>query len=251
LAGGKEGGEDSLFLSKEGGVVTDEQSSYRSGFPSGAAAPLTGPVGESLRGPSFVGLEAAPRDLPMVLAGVARLLGTNRRIYCADGCNRFDPYRFSQWARSMGMDPTAVLSRVYLSRAFTIHQMAALATEELPRLSIDPEPPLVVFLGIETLFLDEQVPHFEREHLFRRTLGALTNLRRRGFSLLATVSPEDRSDVRGVPSGRLWRQLLTRSADVMTRLRSFGGGAFLFEGSRRPLDKQGASDRKLLHDIQV
>lgn len=234
-------------------MVTEEQSSYRSGFSSGVvSAPLTGPVGESLRGPSFVGLEAAPRDLPMVLAGVARLLGTNRRIYCADGCNRFDPYRFSQWARSMGMDPTAVLSRVYLSRAFTIHQMAALATEELPRLSIDPEPPLVVVLGIETLFLDEQVPHFEREHLFRRTLGALTTLRRRGFSLLATISPEDRSAAdRGVPSGRLWHQLLTRSADVMTRLRSFGGGAFLFEGSGRPLGKQGKPDRKLLHDIQV
>ena len=232
--------------------MTEEQSSYRSGFPPGAGALLTGPVGESLRGPSFVGLEAAPRDLPMVLAGVARLLGTNRRIYCADGCNRFDPYRFSQWARSMGLDPTAVLSRVYISRAFTIHQMAALATEELPRLSTDPEPPLVVLLGIETLFLDEQVPHFEREHLFRRTLGALSDLRCRGFSLLATVSPEDRSAAaRRVPSGRPWRQLLTRSADVMTRLRPFGAGAFLFEGSGRPIDKQVGGDRSLLHDIQV
>ena len=199
----------------------------------GGAVQLTGPIGASLRGPSFVGLQVAPREMPMVLAGVARLLAGERVIYCADGCNRFDAYRFSHWARCMGLDPQEVLSRVYLSRAFTVHQMAALATREFPRLPTDPRPPLVVVLGVEALFLDEQLPRFEREHLFRKTMDSLAGLRRRGFSLLVTLGEERRED--GVPPvGPWWRQV-ARAADVMTRLRRLAGGAFTFEnlGGRR------------------
>lgn len=200
----------------------------------GGAVQLTGPIGATLRGPSFVGLQVSSRQMPMVLAGVARLLAGDRVIYCADGCNRFDAYRFSHWAHCMGLDPQEVLSRVYISRAFTIHQMAALAMREFRRLPVSPEPPLVVVLGIEALFLDEQLPRFEREHLFRKTLGALCQLRGQGFSLLVTVGEDKKQD--GVPSVMPWMRMVGRAADVMTRIKHLAGGAFTFEriGGRRP-----------------
>lgn len=191
------------------------------------AIQVTGPVGESLRGPCFVGLELSPREMPMVLAGVARLLVGERVIYCADGCNRFDPYRFSHWARRCGLDPGEVLSRVFLSRAFTIHQLTALAVEEFPRLARGAQPPLLVLLGMEELFLDEQIPRFEREHHFARTLRALEGLRRRGGSLLATVGGGEDPDrrQRALP----WIRRLGQSAEIMARLRSMAGGNLVFE----------------------
>ncbi len=203
-------------------------------WQSGGAVQLTGPVGYSLRGPSFVGLQLPQREMPMVLAGVARLLTEERVIYCADACNRFDAYRFSHWARCMALDPQEVLSRIYLSRAFTIHQLSALATEKFPALPTKPEPPLLVVLGLESLFLDEQIPRFEREHFFRRTLRSLSQLRQRGFSLLVTVGEESKEE--GVPSIRPWANQVARAADVMTRLRMLAGGAFTFQqlgGKRR------------------
>lgn len=196
-------------------------------WQAGGAVQLAGPVGASLRGPAFVALEAPPREMPRVLAGAARLLSHRRHIYCADACNRFDPYRFSQWARSMGLDPREVLQRVFLSRAFTVHQLTALATEEFPRLAAGPEPPLLVVLGIETLFLDEQLPRFEREHLFGRALAAMAQLRQDGGSILATFSPETGEP--GVPPVRPWRERLARVADVTARLRTLAAGAFIFE----------------------
>lgn len=200
----------------------------------GGAVQLTGPIGGSLRGPSFIALQVSPRDMAMVLAGVARLLAGERVIYCADGCNRFDAYRFSHWARCMGLDPREILSRVYLSRAFTVHQLAALATREFPRLPTKPTPPLVVVLGLESLFLDEQIPRFEREHLYKKTLNTLYILRRRGFSILVTHGEDDDRD--GAPSRRPWIQMTARAADVLARLRRLAGGAFTFEtmGGRRP-----------------
>lgn len=197
-----------------------------------SAVQVSGPVGDSLRGPSFVGLELAGRDMAMVLTGVARLLVGNRVIYCADGCNRFDPYRFSQWARRSGLDPGEVLGRVYISRAFTIHQMAALATEEFPRLvGNGTDPPLLVILGLEELFLDEQISRFEREHHFCRTLRALEKLRRCGGSLLVTVGSDGDRERRG--RAMPWIRRLARSAEVMARLRTLAGGTLLFEQTRR------------------
>jgi hypothetical protein len=192
----------------------------------GGAAQLTGPIGASLRGPSFIGLQVPHRDMAMVLAGVARLLVGERVIYCADACNRFDVYRLSSWARTMGMDPAELLDRVFLSRAFTIHQFSALACEELPRLPTEPHPPLVIVLGMETLFLDEQLPRFEREHHFKKVLGSLVELRRRGFSLLATLG-EDGDP--GAPSVKPWLRLLSRAADLITRMKHLAGGAFALE----------------------
>lgn len=195
------------------------------------AIQVAGPVGTSLGGACFVGLELAPAEMPMVLAGVARLLVEDRVIYCADGANRFDPYRFSHWARASGLDPAEVLSRVRVSRAFTIHQLTALAAEEFPRLARRRGAPLLVILGLEELFLDEQIPRFEREHLFGKTLAALEGLRRGGGSLLVTVGSR-----RQGAEARLaapWVRRLARSAEVMTRLRHLAGGTLLFEETGR------------------
>lgn len=201
---------------------------------------LVGPVGASLGEACYVGLELAPADMPMVLAGVARLLAGDRVIYCADGANRFDPYRFSHWARACGLDPAEVLSHVLLSRAFTVHQMAALAMAEFPRLVRHGGRPLLVILGLEELFLDEQIPRFERDHLFGRILLALEELRSGGGSLLVTMG----SQRGGQEAGRVapWLRRLRRSAEVMTRLRHLAGGTLLFEETgrnRRPTRRPG------------
>lgn len=206
------------------------------------AAQLAGPIGESLHGPCFVGLQLAMADMPMVLAGLARHVGPQRALYCVDGCNRFDPYRFSDWARRAGMDPSEVLDRVFLSRAFTVHQMAALCREMLPGLvGLEPRP-LVVFLGIESLFLDEQIPAFERAHLFDASLREVVSLRQAGLSILATVGMD--SGEPGVPSVAPWLAKVRRAADAMTVLRRLAGGTLVLERESASESKQVSGGRR-------
>jgi hypothetical protein len=199
-------------------------------LPSGTAwegipAPmLLGPVEQpGFIEPCFLGVELQAEDMAPLLAGLARLVGPGREIYCADACNRFDPYRFSDWARRSGQDPTDVLSRVFVSRAFTIHQMAALARELVPTLAARRPRPLVVVLGTESLFLDEQIPLFERQHHFRLTMASLVELRAAGVSLVATMTPES-SRTPGEPTRRPWSRLLARAVDRLVTVRRLPDG---------------------------
>lgn len=191
----------------------------------GIPAPmLLGPVEQpGFIEPCFLGVELQTQDMAPLLAGLARLVGPGREIYCADACNRFDPYRFSDWARRSGQDPTEVLSRVFVSRAFTIHQMAALARELVPTLAERRPRPLVVVLGTESLFLDEQVPLFERQHHFRLTMASLVELRQAGVSLVATMTPES-SRTPGEPTRRPWSRLLARAVDRHVTVRRLPEG---------------------------
>jgi hypothetical protein len=110
-----------------------------------------------------------------LLADCMPLLRQGRNIYCLDGGNVFDPYQLAELARTAGLEPGQVLDRVFVSRAYTCHQLAEAADILLAPLA-DPDQrktplePLVIILGIDRLFLDEDLALYERRHLYRRVL---------------------------------------------------------------------------------
>jgi len=102
-------------------------------------------------------LQVARSSTPRVLAQLTSWVFAGRRLYCVDGCNRFDPYVFSALARGRGLDPETVLARIFVTRCFTIHQMEAVAAEMFEGLLTQRPEPLVAVLGLDFLFLEESV----------------------------------------------------------------------------------------------
>ncbi|MBE0521474.1 MAG: hypothetical protein IBX39_04315 [Candidatus Methanoperedenaceae archaeon] len=52
-----------------------------------------------------------------------------------DGWNSFNPYALSRMAKSAGVAPKKILSRVHVARAFTEYQMTSLVEVKAPQYS--------------------------------------------------------------------------------------------------------------------
>ena len=150
---------------------------------------------DTLRGPGeagWVGVlcgDGASHSLALLLA--ASRAG-ERPILVLDGGNRFDPYLLSDLARTSGMDPDLLLSRVLVSRAFTCHQLHRLAVSLLPRAVREHRPALVAGIALDAPFHDGQVPQREARRLWREVLDALSETSRSVPVLLSAGPPPER-----------------------------------------------------------
>lgn len=188
-------------------------------------APAT-PAGLSLlAGPAFV------LDLGTTLAG--RVILTGRTVLYVDGANAFDPYILSALAKEAGQPPKAVMQRLYLTRAFTCHQLETLIVERLPGAIAHYRPGLVVISGWSHLFHDENVPAREAFRLLQSTTRRIRALTEAGQPVLATHPEEPVT-----PRLQALREILTRAADAIARLREEGG--LILVDREKPPDPRGA-----------
>jgi len=123
-------------------------------------------------------------DLGTALAGRAALGG--HRVLYLDGANAFDPYIPARMAREAGLDPRPVLDRLFISRAFTCHQLETMIVDRLEASLRRYRPGLVVISGWGHLFHDENVPSGEAMRLLESTAGAVRRLAAGGTPFLAT-----------------------------------------------------------------
>jgi len=96
-----------------------------------------------------------------VLAGAVAAGG---RVSLLEGANRFDPYRVVERGRRLGVAPDPLLEGIRLARAFTVHQLAALA-ETWHREVRRHRPTLLVAHEMPALFDDPDVDPDERRPL--------------------------------------------------------------------------------------
>jgi hypothetical protein len=144
-------------------------------------------------------------------------------LFCLDGGNAFNPYRLAVLVRREGGEPRELLDRIYVSRAYTCHQLVASAETLLGALIAVRPRPMVAVLGIDRLFQDEDLPLWEREFLFGRMLDHVRALHRRGLTVLVTFGDE--------PKGR-WARRLQTVARIVANPEAMLGRveAGLFEG---------------------
>ena len=172
---------------------------------------------------------------PLTAAAAAWGVARGLRVFVVDGANRFDPYRLAREGRKRGLRPEQVLSRVWVARAFTCHQLVQLVQEGLPAELAGVEKALVILLGPCTLFYDEQVPLAERRRLFRALMGSLARIKQQ--TALWFLQPSLPPQVANQHFGRL----LARLADQVIRVGAGEGGAV---ASRSP-DATAQSDGRL------
>lgn len=127
--------------------------------------------------PPRLGLVEGPPGVDRaVLAAVTRALVGGGRVVWVDGGNHFDPYLAARVARTLGVNDRPVLERLFISRAFTAHQMAALVGERLAPGARAREASAVVVSDPLPLFGDPDIPRPEARRLFEATVRALVGL---------------------------------------------------------------------------
>ncbi len=122
--------------------------------------------------------------MPRALGLTAEVLARGEPVLVLDGGNCFDVYPIAGAARRQRRAPESFLTRLFVSRAFTCHQMTALVREGLGAGLRAHGARKAVVLGLLRTYSDEDVPGHEACALFRDALGALRSAARRGHSIL-------------------------------------------------------------------
>ena len=118
--------------------------------------------------------------LYMAFAGVAR----KTPVVFLDGGNSFNPYLIAKLARRVELHPEELLSRIYLSRAFTCHQMQALITDRLEGALRKYSTNVAIVSGLLDTFFDQDVPFAEAHALLKSAAAEFVRLAGRGAHIL-------------------------------------------------------------------
>lgn len=128
----------------------------------------------------FYGASGLFRLIPLLAAW---RLNLGEPVLFLDGGNQFNPYPLADLARQLGKDPNEFLERLWISRAFTCHQMAALI-RQLPGQVIRLRPKLILLSAPLETFYDEAIPFRESHNLLKQALSQLDLLSRQGLSII-------------------------------------------------------------------
>ncbi len=97
-----------------------------------------------------------------------QLGGLETDVVFVDGGNSFRLYDVSHIAQLYELDPSEVLGRIFISRAFTAHQMTSLVFDRLQDAVEKYSSKLVVISDIAGLYLDKDVPKREARDVFNQ-----------------------------------------------------------------------------------
>ena len=129
-------------------------------------------------------LLCARAQLPNQLRG----LGTD--VIFVDGGNTFRLYQVSRIAQIHQLDPRQVLKCIYISRAFTAHQLTSIVFERLKDTVDKFNSKLVVISDIAGLYLDKDVPAEEAKRVFSQLTAFLSTFAEENqLILIATYPP--------------------------------------------------------------
>ncbi len=97
-----------------------------------------------------------------------QLGGLETNVVFVDGGNTFGLYDVSYIAQLHELNPKEVLERIFISRAFTAHQMTSLVLDRLQDAVEKCHSKLVVISDIAGLYLDKDVPKREARDVFNQ-----------------------------------------------------------------------------------
>jgi hypothetical protein len=132
---------------------------------------------------SLASLLCIRAQLPPQLGG----LGSN--VVFIDGANTFRLYQITRLARLHQLDPKQALDRIYISRAFTAYQMAALILQKLEDAVKACNAKLVIISDIAAMFLDKDVQKEEAKSIYSQVSTRLSNFTREQQAIIVATYP--------------------------------------------------------------
>lgn len=120
----------------------------------------------------------------------AQLCGLETNVVFVDGGNSFRLYEVSRIAQLHQLDPRKVLERIFISRAFTAHQMTTIILDKLKEAVDKYKSKLVIISDITGLYLDKDIWKEEAEALFNHVTQSLARFAEENkATVLATCLP--------------------------------------------------------------
>jgi hypothetical protein len=119
-----------------------------------------------------------------------QLGGLESSVVFVDGGNTFRLYRVSRLARLHHLRPRDVMRRIFISRAFTMHQMTSIILDGLEEATSKYAARLVIISDFQGLYLDKDIPPEESKEVFSQVTSYLSEFaKRKNTTVLATCLP--------------------------------------------------------------
>jgi hypothetical protein len=166
---------------------------------------------------SFAVLYGSTAVLPLSMLLCVRaqlpyqLGGLRTNVLFIDGNNTFRLYDVSHIAQLHELDPRKVLKRIFISRAFTAHQMTALVFERLQTDIENFDSKLIIISDIAKLYLDEDIPQKEARDVFRQLTEYLSKFARENHVVIVATYLSSCSSERNV----LLRAIVFEHANIV------------------------------------
>jgi len=129
-------------------------------------------------------LLAVKAQLPYQLGGL------ESNTVFIDGGNTFRLYHTSRLARLHGLSPKKVLSRIFISRAFTAHQMTAIILEKLEETVKRFNVKFVILSDLTGLYLDKDIQPEESRDVFTHIATYLSRFAEQTSSIVLATCPQ-------------------------------------------------------------
>ena len=132
--------------------------------------------------------------LSMLLAVRAQLPyqlgGLESSVVFVDGGNTYRVYRVSRLARLHHLRPRDVLQRIFISRAFTAHQMTSIILDNLEEATTRYDARFVIISDFQGLYLDKDIQPEESKEVFGQVTTHLSRFaEEKRVIVLATCPP--------------------------------------------------------------
>lgn len=136
--------------------------------------------------------EISELDLPHIfsvqLVSKYKKQSENHSALWLDSGNLFNPYRISEISRKLGENPKQVLKSIFISRAFTCHQMSSLILEKLKNNLKERGAKIITITNLPTLYLNSDLSKKEAAKAFNPIVEHLEKLKEKDVLVLLTAS---------------------------------------------------------------
>jgi hypothetical protein len=118
-----------------------------------------------------------------------QLGGLESSVVFVDGGNTFRLYKVSRLAQLHHLRPRNVLQRIFISRAFTAHQMTSIILERLEEATTKYDARLVIISDFLGLYLDKDVPPEEGKEVFCQVAAYLSKFAQEESAIVLATCP--------------------------------------------------------------
>ena len=183
---------------------------------------------------SLASLLCVKAQLPTQLGGL------QSSVIFVDGGNTFRLYQIAQLAQIHHLNPKKVLDNIYISRAFTAYQTAALIKDQLRETIKKYNAKLVIISDIAGFFLDKDVPEDEAQRIFSQVTTYLSNFARETQTIVLATYPPHVDTAR---NGYLQTQTCNKASVVLSLRKTSYARQFVLE--KHPYLSTGVAELQL------
>lgn len=117
----------------------------------------------------------------------ASFLSKGEKVFWVDGGNLFNPYMLTEAAKRLNINPQPLLRRLFVARAFTVHQLVAMIIRHLgPALNKHPDALGVIFNPM-ALCSNPDVPKTEAKRAMRQIAVEVERIKAKGHRLIVAI----------------------------------------------------------------